>query len=124
MIRTLSCHCGKIRLETNAELGVVVDCNCSRCARAGMLNWHVDRRKVRLATPRSGLSTYVWRFVDEGLHFCPTCGTAMCKTGPDDYFVLNASCIDGIDPHTLRVKRYEGLADMPGGDVPPLAEDG
>jgi hypothetical protein len=89
-----------------------------------MLNWHVDRRKVRLATPRSGLSTYVWRFVDEGLHFCPTCGTAMCKTGPDDYFVLNASCIDGIDPHTLRVKRYDGLADMPGGDVPPLAEDG
>src|ERR1700730_9823006 len=79
MIRTLSCHCGAIRLETNARLSVVTDCNCSRCARAGMLNWHVDRRKVRLATPRSGLSTYVWRFVDEGLHFCPTCGTAMCK---------------------------------------------
>ncbi len=122
MIHTLSCHCGAIRLETNAKLSTVIDCNCSRCARAGMLNWHVDRRKVRLATPRSGLSTYVWRFVDEGLHFCPTCGTAMCKTGPDNYFVLNANCIDGIDPHTLRVKRYDGLADMPGGDVPPLPD--
>jgi hypothetical protein len=44
--------------------------------------------------------------------------------GPDNYFVLNASCIDGIDPHTLTVERYDGLTDMPGGDVPPLADHG
>jgi hypothetical protein len=49
MIRTLSCHSGAIRLETTARLSVVTDCNCSRCARAGMLGWRVDRRKVRLA---------------------------------------------------------------------------
>lgn len=124
MIRTLSCNCGAIRLETNAELSVVTDCNCTSCARAGMLGWQGDRKRVRLASPRAGLSTYVWRFVDEGLHFCPTCGTAMCKTGPDNYFKLNARCIDGIDVHTLLVERYDGLSDMPGGDVLPLTENG
>jgi hypothetical protein len=57
MIRTLSCHCGKIRLETNAELGEVNECNCTSCAKLGMLSWYVDRKSVRLATPREGLST-------------------------------------------------------------------
>jgi hypothetical protein len=85
-----------------------------------MIGWPVDREKVRLATPRSGLSTYVWRFVDEGLHFCPTCGTTICATGPDGYFVLNAGCIDGIDIHTLTIEKGDCLHSMPAGDVPPL----
>jgi hypothetical protein len=122
MIRTLTCNCGAIRIETNAELGVVTDCNCTQCVRAGMLGWRVDTTNVRLATPGSGLSTYVWRFADSGMHFCPTCGTAMYKTGPDNYFVLNARCIDGLDTHTLTVERYDGLTDVPGGYPPPLAE--
>jgi hypothetical protein len=75
-----------------------------------------------LATPRSGLSTYVWRFVDEGLHFCPTCGTTMCATGPDGYFVLNAACIDGLDIHTLTIEKGDCLHSMPAGDVPPLMD--
>src|SRR5215472_17021442 len=122
MIRTLSCNCGAIRLETNAELGPVGMGNCSKCARSGMLGWPVDRESVRLATPRSGLSTYVWRFVDEGLHFCPTCGTSMCATAPDGYFVLNAACIDGLDIHTLTIQMGECLHSMLAGDVPPLTD--
>jgi hypothetical protein len=123
MIRTLSCNCGAIRLETNAELGPVGLGNCTKCARAGMLGWKVDRETVRLATPRSGLSTYVWRFVDEGLHFCPTCGTTMCATGPDGYFVLNAGCIDGLDIHTLTIEKGDCLHTVLAGDVPPLTDE-
>ena len=41
MIRTLSCHCGAVRLEVNAELDSVTECNCSTCSRWGMLNWKV-----------------------------------------------------------------------------------
>lgn len=122
MIRTLSCNCGAIRLETSAELGPVGMGNCTKCARAGMLGWPVDRETVRLATPRSGLSTYVWRFVDEGLHFCPTCGTTICATGPGGYFVLNAGCIDGLDINTLTIERGNCLHTMPAGEVPPLAD--
>lgn len=124
MIRTLSCHCGKIRLECNAGLGKVGECNCSTCARAGYLSWRVKHDEVRLATPRAGLSTYVWRFADCGLHFCSTCGTAMCRTGHDNYFTLNARCLDGVDIFTLDIERYDGRGDIPGGDDVPLLAEG
>jgi hypothetical protein len=123
MIRTLSCHCGDIRLEVNAELDVLTDCNCSTCARHGMLHWRVKPEQVRLATPKRGLSTYVWRFATEGHHFCPICGVAILRTGPD-YLSINARCLDDVDIFTLKVRRYDGRNDIPGGDVPPLADDG
>lgn len=121
MIRTLSCHCGAIRLEVNAELGELTECNCSTCARHGFLHWKMKPQNLRLATPRSGLSTYVWRFATEGHHFCKTCGTAMLRTGPD-YLSINARCLDDVDIFTLTVRRYDGRSDIPGGDVPPLAD--
>jgi hypothetical protein len=123
MIRTLSCHCGDIRLEVNAELDVLTDCNCSTCARHGMLHWRVKPEQVRLATSKRGLSTYVWRFATEGHHFCPICGVAILRTGPD-YLSINARCLDDVDIFTLKVRRYDGRNDIPGGDVPPLADDG
>jgi hypothetical protein len=123
MIRTLSCHCGGVRLEVNAELANLGECNCSTCAKHGFLHWKVRPDQVRLATPRSGLATYVWRFVHEGHHFCPTCGVPIARTGTD-YFSINARCLDDVDIFTLDVSRYDGRNDIPGGDVPPLAEEG
>jgi hypothetical protein len=122
MIRTLSCHCGKVRLECNAPLGRVVECNCNACARAGYLSWRVKHEQVRLVTPSVGMSSYVWRFADSALFFCPTCGTAMWRTAEDNYFTLNARCLDGVDIFTLDIERYDGLADMPGGLPPPLPD--
>jgi len=120
MIRTLSCHCGRIRLEIKAELGVVRECNCSTCAKMGYLSWRVRHDEVRLVTPRSGLSTYVWRAIDEGHHFCPTCGVTIARTGPDGYFTLNARCLEDVDVFALEVERFDGRSRMPGGEVPPL----
>jgi hypothetical protein len=113
MIRTLSCHCGAVRLECNAELTDLSECNCSTCARYGFIHWKVRHDQVRLATPRSGLSSYVWRFVDNGLHFCKACGVAMARTG----------CLDDVDVFTLDVGRYDGRTDIPGGDNVPLLAD-
>lgn len=121
MIRTLSCHCGQVRLEVNAELGRLTECNCSTCAPHGFLHWKVRPEQVRLATPRTGLSTYVWRAVTDGHHFCKTCGVAIARTGPE-YLSINARCLDDVDIFTLEVVRYDGRTDMPGGDVPPLAD--
>jgi hypothetical protein len=121
MIHTLSCHCGQVRLETNAKLGVLTECNCSTCGRHGFLHWKMQPEQVRLLTPKLGVSTYMWRDVDGGHHFCPTCGVPICRTGYS-YFSLNARCLDGVDVFELQVKRYDGLHDMPGGDVPPLED--
>jgi hypothetical protein len=123
MIRTLSCHCGDVRLEVNAELRDLGECNCSTCAKHGFLHWKVRPDQVRLATPSTGLSTYVWRFVTEGHHFCKTCGVAIARTGPN-YLSINARCLDDVDIFTLEVARGDGRRTIPGGPVPPLADNG
>jgi hypothetical protein len=121
MIRTLSCHCGAVRLETTAELGVVTECNCSTCAKMGYLSWRAPQEQVRLATPKVGLSAYQWRDPVGGHLFCPRCGVTISRTGPGGYFTLNARCLDDVDIFTLEVERYDGRREMPGGEVPPLA---
>ena len=79
---------------------------------------------MRLATPKRGLSTYVWRFVSEGHHFCPTCGVPIARTGPNSYLTINARCLDDVDIHTLDVRRADNRTRIPGGDVPPLTGGG
>jgi len=69
MIRTLSCHCGAIRLETNADLGELTECNCSTCGRHGFLHWRIKPNQVRLLTTRRVLSTYMGMYALDGTDF-------------------------------------------------------
>jgi len=111
----LSCHCGAIKLAVDAELADLEECNCSTCARSGFLHWKVPVEAVRLLTQKRNLSTYLWRDADGGTQFCPTCGTAMMRTGYRDRITVNARCIEGIDIFTLKVARYDGRNEMPPG---------
>ena len=111
----LSCHCGAIKLEVDAELTGLVECNCSTCARHGILHWKVPVEAVRLVTQKVALTSYLWRDADGGTQFCPTCGTVMMRTGYRDRISVNARCIEGIDVFTLKVERYDGRTLMPPG---------
>ncbi|OJF95240.1 GFA family protein [Pararhizobium antarcticum] len=114
----LSCHCGNIRLEVDADLADLVECNCSTCRRSGFLHWKVAEHQVRLVDEKRVLSTYVWRAVSEGHHFCPTCSVAIMRSGYSNNRVsLNARCIDNIDVFSLEVARYDGRDDMPPGPL-------
>lgn len=114
----LSCHCGAVRIEVDAPLEKLLACNCSTCRRFGAIHWYVPSSKVRLMEQREALSTYVWRAVHEGHHFCRTCGTSLMRTGyPDGVVALNACCIDGVDPFQLEVERWDGRARMPPGPL-------
>jgi hypothetical protein len=66
-------------------------------------------------TQKRNLSTYLWRDADGGTQFCPTCGTAMMRTGYRDRISVNARCVEGIDIFTLKVARYDGRNQMPPG---------
>jgi len=110
---SLSCHCGSIRIEVDAELTGLHECNCSTCGRAGFLHCKVPVEAVRLVTEKQRLSTYVWRDVTGGHHFCPTCGTAMLRTGYERQVSVNARCLDGVDVFELTIGRYDGLREMP-----------
>lgn len=77
----LSCHCKRVRFEVDAELGELLDCNCSTCARHGFLHWKVDIGAVRMLTRRRGLTVYHLRDLHGGHHFCPNCGVGVVRTG-------------------------------------------
>jgi len=114
----LSCHCGAIRLEVDADLSAVTECNCSTCRRSGFLHWKVATSAVRLLTEKRMIATYMWR--DVGGHmFCPTCGTGMMRMPyPGDRVSVNARCIEGVDVFKLEIKRYDGRNEMPPGPLP------
>jgi hypothetical protein len=42
------CHCGAVRYEVAAEIGEVMSCNCSRCAKLGWLLTFVPAADFKL----------------------------------------------------------------------------
>lgn len=115
----LSCHCGNVRLEVDAELTDLGECNCSTCRRFGMMSWKVPTKAVRLLTERRSLSTYVWRDLHGGWRFCPICGTTIALTGyPGGVVNVNARCIEDVDIFELKVARFDGRKLMPPGPLP------
>jgi hypothetical protein len=111
----LSCHCGAIRWEVDAELADLGECNCSTCARHGFVHWKVPLSAVKLLSQSKPASVYMWRDVT-GHNFCPTCGVGLFRTGyPGDRISVNARCLDGVDVFTLDVTRGDGRNTMPPG---------
>jgi hypothetical protein len=110
-----SCHCGRIQLEVTAELTEVVECNCSICARSGFLHWYVAPEQVTLLSQKQLLSTYVWRIVTGGQHFCPTCGVAVIRTSTQfpPPVSINARCLEGVDIGALTIRRFDGKHEIP-----------
>jgi hypothetical protein len=106
----VSCHCGNIQLEVTAELGEVVDCNCSICMRTGFLHWYVAPEQVVLKTPSPRLSTYAWRSVTGGQHFCPICGIAVIRISTEHPppVSVNGRCLKGVDLAALKIRRFDG----------------
>ena len=105
----LSCHCGNIRLEVDAELKDLGECNCSTCRRFGFIHWKVPRDAIQMLDEKRNLSTYAWQCVRCLWHFCPTCGTTILCTGyPGGIISVNARCIDYVDVFEFSVARYDG----------------
>ena len=112
----IACHCGAIRIRVQAPLTELTECNCSSCAKSGFLRWKVPARATTLVREEVALSTYVWRDIDCGHHFCPRCGTPILRTGyPDGIISLNARALVGVDVFSLPITRYNGRDDMPPG---------
>ena len=114
---TLRCHCGAFALTVRHRLETLVECNCLSCARSGFIHWKVPVEAVELVTQSQQLSVYLWRDAHGGHHFCPTCGTAVMRTGYGDQISLNARCLVGVDVFALEISRYDGRQLMPPGPL-------
>jgi hypothetical protein len=109
-----SCHCGKVAFEVEGEIGEVMACNCSMCSRKGNLMWFVPRQKLRLRTPESDLSTYLFNKHVIRHRFCAQCGIHPFGEAPDPkgnkMAAVNVRCLEGVELSSLPVKHFNGRA--------------
>jgi hypothetical protein len=106
------CHCGRIAFDVDTEIGTVIECNCSICSRKGHLLTFVPAAQMHLHTPEADLSTYTFNTHRIRHQFCPVCGISPFGRGADksgkQTFAINVRCLEGVDPHTLEIQRFDG----------------
>ncbi len=106
------CHCGAVRYETTTDLGQVIACNCSHCAKRGLLLTFVAPGDFKLQSGEGDLVEY--QFNKKVIHhlFCRRCGIQSFARGtrPDGaaMVALNVRCLDGVDPATLTLTPVDG----------------
>ena len=110
---TGGCQCGKVRYEATFELGEVIACNCSRCGRLGSLLAFMPKDSFKLLSGEGAMTEY--QFNKHAIHhlFCTTCGIQSFARGQQkgvDIVAINARCLDGVEPETLKVKHVNGRA--------------
>ena len=107
-----SCHCGKVAFEVDGKPDKAMSCNCSICQRKGSLLWFVPRDRLRLLTPESNASTYMFNKHMIKHHFCPTCGIHPYGEGTDPkgnhMAAINIRCLEGIDLAAVPVSKFDG----------------
>ena len=106
------CHCGTVRYEVAADIGEVMACNCSRCAKLGWLMTFVPASDFTL---KSGAQvTTEYQFNKRTIHhlFCATCGIESYAHGKGpggaEMVAINVRCLDGVDPGSFKVKALDG----------------
>lgn len=107
-----SCHCGAIRFEMKTDLARVIACNCSICARAGMLFAFVPASDFALLSGADQMEDY--QFGKMRLHhpFCKVCGIHAYSHGvrPDgaEMRAVNVRCLEGVDVSSLTPTPFDG----------------
>jgi hypothetical protein len=106
------CHCGAVAYEVEADLGSVIECNCSHCSKKGFLLTFAPIAAFTLKSGADVLTEY--RFNKGAIRhlFCSTCGVQSFAEGkmPDgtETRAVNVRCLEGVDPATLVVSPVDG----------------
>lgn len=106
------CHCGEVRFEIEIEPPVsLLDCNCSICAKSGLLHLIVPHDRFQLLQGQASLSSYRFGSGAADHLFCKTCGIKSFyqpRSHPEAWSV-NFRCLDpghGLEP---TVRQFDGL---------------
>lgn len=68
------CHCGRVRFRVRGPISGVTECNCSICAKKGILHWIVDADRFELASSDDDLEIYRFGTGVARHRFCRHCG--------------------------------------------------
>ena len=104
------CHCGRIRFRVTGPLDEISDCNCSMCAKKGMLHWIVAPERFELLSGTGDLATYTFNTGVARHTFCRHCGIHPFYTprSDPDKVDVNARCLDDVDLSKVRVRKFDG----------------
>lgn len=106
---TGGCHCGAVRYEFEGEIAEVMECNCSHCAKKGMLLFFVDKDKFKLLSGQEVLKEYQFNKKQTRHYFCTVCGTQAHTEGVTfPKACVNVRCVDDIDLAVLPRKSFNG----------------
>src|ERR1700732_2393893 len=68
------CHCGRVRFRVTADLDRVTECNCSICAKKGILHLIVPPDQFELLSGKDDLTVYEFNTRTAKHMFCRHCG--------------------------------------------------
>jgi hypothetical protein len=111
-VHTGGCHCGRVRFETTADIGTVVNCNCSICVKRGALWAFSKPSQFKLLAGEDSLADY--QFGKKRIHhrFCQACGIGSFSRGlapsGEEMFAVNVRCLDGVDVDQLKLVPFDG----------------
>jgi len=107
-----SCHCGVVRFEIDEAPASVYECNCSICAKLGVLWSYYHPKQVTLQSEPGATFTYVWGDRMIAFHTCRTCGCtthwASIHTDDPQKMGINARLMEDVDPDTVTVRHLDG----------------
>lgn len=105
-----SCHCKTVKFEVELPDCIEVDnCNCSICAKSGVLHLIVPARDFSLLSGRDAITTYTFNTGMAKHTFCKICGVKSFYTprsNPDGISV-NFNCLDTV-PDDVRIVDFDG----------------
>ena len=106
------CHCGAVRYEVTVDASQPLECNCSHCARLGLLLAFTTPDNFKLLSGQDAQTEYRFnKHVIQHL-FCTTCGTQSYAHGktPDGkpMVAINVRCLEGVDPASLQITQVDG----------------
>tara|TARA_R110002167_G_scaffold15760_7_gene62639 strand:+ start:164 stop:547 length:384 start_codon:yes stop_codon:yes gene_type:complete len=92
------CHCGAVRIEIDLPEPItsLLDCNCSVCAKKGILHHPADDAQFTLLRGADDLQLYQFRTNTARHWFCRHCGIhthGRPRNNPSRY-TINARCLD------------------------------
>ena len=105
------CHCGAVAFEVNApEEVLLIDCNCSMCAKTGYLHLIVAKDKFRLLRGKDAITTYTFNTGAAKHMFCSVCGIKsfyVPRSHPEGYSV-NFRCLDAEEFTSIMTTEFDG----------------
>ncbi len=109
---TGGCHCGKVSFEVETDIDKVISCNCSICAKRGLLLTFVPKSQFTLRLGEGELVDYRFNTMNIRHQFCKQCGVEAFGMGKSpngaETVAINVRCLDGIDLTTITPTPFDG----------------